>query len=261
MDGGLVAMDGAARGVMPARPVKRSLEIATALSWAYVEELPKRETMGSLGASRGSGLATYGTSIENWDRDPGYPVAMGAPHEDALTIDAAVQGLPVSMPLNAWHMAAELAPECYRALSEADAPRLVSLRLETRALVIRSARMGRTPDWTSGGFSIERTYARNGKIRVEGMDAGGRHGFCPLEVLPDPRWLVIERAEYTVWWRALSILANDLANRLSSITVREPIAQARPWLVEPARKPAILPDLSNRWITTPKGKKGRGTWA
>src|ERR1044071_3550593 len=80
---------------------KRSLNIEAALTWTYRDELPKgyrqrhdREPEGPrLPTSPLLRLLALGTAVDGWTREPGFPLAMGEPHPDALRIEAAVAGL------------------------------------------------------------------------------------------------------------------------------------------------------------------------
>lgn len=97
---------------MSRAPQKRFLDIEMALRWAYRDELPKRGRTtlpplaqegvwspyiapGGYGDTSpmfrdGSGGGPSGGFADGWSRDPGYPVALGRPHDDALAIEDAV---------------------------------------------------------------------------------------------------------------------------------------------------------------------------
>src|SRR5258708_35261276 len=98
-------------------PAKRYLDIEYALRWAYRDELPKQhapprrlgthtqervwspytfpagypEVSPSFREATGGGPS--GGYADGWSRDPGFPQALGEPHPDALTMEAAVKGL------------------------------------------------------------------------------------------------------------------------------------------------------------------------
>ena len=84
----------------------RFLDIETALTWAYQDELPKRHTGGKLGHAMTLVRAVApqvspmfrGAVPDGGDRDgewraPGFPAALGEPDAGALAIEAAVGGL------------------------------------------------------------------------------------------------------------------------------------------------------------------------
>lgn len=60
---------------------------------AYRDELPKRGAGASAGVSPMFSLIALGTVIDSGGREPGFPAALGEPHPDAVTIEAAVQAL------------------------------------------------------------------------------------------------------------------------------------------------------------------------
>src|SRR6202030_2858644 len=96
-------------------PSKRWVDIEWALRWCYCDELPKRDRAAMPPAVSSHHVwspylapAGYGDSpmfrdgigggpsggyVEGWSRDPGFPLALGGPHPDAIAIEQAVKGL------------------------------------------------------------------------------------------------------------------------------------------------------------------------
>jgi hypothetical protein len=230
---------------------RRLLDIEDALQWAYREELPKgREGEGGGVASMVSPmfrLVTFGGRVDNWSREPGFPAAMGDPHPDALTIARAVTVVQASIGADP-----ELAPD----LGFADLDEQLAIKNmlpQMTGLVMVNAKLASRPSW-GGEPTPGPACGANGKPRVLRAVTRMQEGPCgpvPLEVLeptgatrkgtypdgafsplawdPPPFSLVVERAEYAVWWAALDALARDLAGKLESIGVLPPSAPRRPW--------------------------------
>ncbi len=237
------------------------LDIEDALRWAYRDELPKS---GFLGASSGmllssmGGVSELGTHVDNstWNDEPGFPPAMGEPHEDARAIAAAVTRLERFR----GHTLAE--PGLMPDLGFAGIDEAATLRHQMSgmaSLAICHANLGSRPDAALGPPEPMKITGANGAPVVQRLGPGwirqdGRHvavdaslpvackairggerpiypegAFSPLEYLPDPADLVRERAIYLTWWLALDALARDLAGQLASIMVLPPSAPARPW--------------------------------
>jgi hypothetical protein len=98
-------------------PAKRFVDIEYALRWAYRDELPKRHALPrrlgthtqervwspytrpadypevSPSFREATGGGPSGGYADGWSRDPGFPQALGEPHPDAITMEAAVKGL------------------------------------------------------------------------------------------------------------------------------------------------------------------------
>ncbi|MGE0575435.1 MAG: hypothetical protein AB7F22_10515 [Reyranella sp.] len=221
------------------------MDIEAALQWAYRDELPKGDGGGGLGMYRAGGFVDYGVSIDKWDTEPGFPSAMGDPHPDALAIEAAVNKLQ-PMPIDAAAHRDWLAPEC-AAMIDADDRIMRNLIVDVRPYVAMHAKMGTRPEWRVE-WHISRRIGGNGSPIVLGMDTRRRYldgSHCPLEIAPDPREVLNDRAEYTCWHEALMELTDALAGRLSDRIVLPPEAPARPWVDGETRR-AILADLTAR---------------
>jgi hypothetical protein len=70
---------------------RRVEDIERALQWCFRDELPKRQVESGGGFRAVSpmfGMVSFGAPIDNWSREPGFPVAMGDPHPDAIAIEA-----------------------------------------------------------------------------------------------------------------------------------------------------------------------------
>lgn len=100
-------------------------------------------------------------------------------------------------------------------------------------LVIRCASRGEVPDAMVGERPQARPYlhAVNGSVRVDGKDANGRYGWCPISWSPSWSEIVAARDEYGVWLSAVRALAFALASepRLMRWHPLPPEAPAEPW--------------------------------
>ena len=226
---------------------RRSMDVEAVLHWAYRDELPKSSELG--GSAGGAispmfRMASLGGPVDNWSRDPGFPMIMGDPHPDALVVARAVTALR-SVEL-AWPASRELlAPEFGALLADHDVT-ITSLLIDVPAYVTMHARMGTRPDWFAGEWRCRRQVGRNGKVRVEGLgeDGGAKAGaYCPLTIEPEPREVVADRAIYVAWHAGLEALAGVLGESLEYAEVTGPVASPAPWAV-PDAQPVILPDLS-----------------
>lgn len=218
---------------------RKALDVELLLRWAYRDELPKRQGGGLVSVS--SSWEDYGERIDNWSREPGFPVALGPPHPDSIVIEHAVNRLPKVAP--DWAASRRrLLPECADLLDDDDYV-LRHMVVDPRPLVAMHARMGTRPPWEAGPMSCARVQAGNGRAKVIGR-TDSRHyadaARCPLDWTPEPRGLASDRAEYAIWHGALCALAADLM--LSSWIALPPATSASPWLV-PDPPVTILPDL------------------
>lgn len=258
-------------------PKRCLLDIEDALGWAFRDELPKgcRDRGGYTGPreplSLMARMAAHGGSVDNWSREPGFPVAMGEPHPDAREIGRRVAALrdwtPPPLP------AAWLAPDfAGLGIDEADMLRRALPSVQT--IVVTSAKLRRRPLFDPAPMPGRRILS-NGRAAVlepdyviqttvDGRDIGRdtvrpaaqiragvyRPGaYCPLVYDPDPAAVALERAEYAVWHAALVALAAQLAGGLlRSLSILPPSAPARPWAgeVDSGKPVPIRDDLRAR---------------
>lgn len=239
--------------------VRRVLDIEHALHWAYRDELPKQrddESRSRHGPRAPlSSLARYvahGTIIDTSYRDPGFPAAMGSPHDDAHRIHAAVQALrPEDISVDGYARRFGSDPVGI----DVDDIALVAVQ-GVGALIQSRARLGSRPDFLEApaieGFKgpnghravfckVKRKIETNGRIydveRDEPVaDAKRRAGFWPagsfsrISYVPGRVSLIAEWAEYAAWHAGLCVLAQHLAPLLTSICPTPPSAPARPWM-------------------------------
>lgn len=214
----------------------REVEIERLVQWAYRDELPKRG-IGNI-ANGWDSAACYFELLSKIDVDPGFPVIMGAPHPDALTIERAIQGLTDEVALD-WRTHRELLMDDLRLLAPRGNPLLDRVFSEV-ALVESCARLGRRPQWNIGTPSPQRIMGKNNKpVMVGQCEGAARYKFgshCPLQyTAPTVEQLIFRRFEYMVWRGGLERLVGILRGWL----LREymplmPIAPAVPWLDPPA---------------------------
>lgn len=241
---------------------RKRVSIESLLHWTYREELPKgyehKESFGPVDSSISPmfRLAALGTKVD-FTAEPGFPVAMGLPHPDALLIDAAVQRLP-SVGLE-WRAARpRLMHDLLHWVSDSD-PILSSMSFEPHALLVIHAKMGTRPIWDLGAPRVERiTNPANGQPVIQHIDeetgelvhgrtAGHRYGAmarCPLTLEPNPREIACARAEYLVWHQALCHVKQVLeTERLHDHDALAPTAAPEPWIIDTEPKPRILRSL------------------
>ena len=252
--------------------IQRKLDIEAALRFAYRDEIPKRGNAAStsLGSSFHlvTKVGTLGTMIDEPMSEPGFPAALGDPHPDALVIEQAVRGLgairEATLDDDSILTGLEgfsLDPATYIARAMQNVPALVAIH----------ARLGNRPSW-GGKPEVERLLGDNGKpvifrdepiwLESKWEAATGRNGrattkpvewvemhnqvptkairaglyptgsYCCLVWSPRPEMILLDRAEYAVWWAALDYLADELAGELDSIALTPVTAPQRPWLGE-----------------------------
>lgn len=249
--------------------LKRVLDVEAALSWAYVDELPKRKVAFDFGGggafpsvSPMFSMCALGGRVDNWSREPGFPAAAGPPHPDALLIEAAVERLGTA-PLSC--ETSDYGEELLGLVDDPAAFGVLALRGVVNLVRIR-ARLGDRPSlgeapapgpWKNenGSASVKRivtdwvddglggTMPKATEIASPAYRKGLYHtgAYCPLRWSPAPRETMLERAEWAAWWSALSWLAGEL-EELETIRVTSPNAPRKPWLT-PAAVVSVLPDL------------------
>lgn len=219
----------------------REVEIERLLQWAYRDELPKRG-VGDV-ATSWDGMNLYRELLTVVDDDPGFPVIMGPPHADALTIERAVQGLHAEVALD-WLSYRELLFGDVPMLAPATDPTAIMRSDHSIAprvfneveLVESCARLNRRPQWDVGLLRPRRMIGANGKPVIVGQCKDtlrytlGSH--CPLRYAePSIEKVAAHRAEYLVWRGALQRLVGTLRGWLLRAHVPlDPIAPALPWL-------------------------------
>ena len=218
-----------------------------------------------------TGGGPSGGYADGWSRDPGFPQALGEPHPDAITMEAAVKGLaawaghgfgPNPAAAGLMHGIDHMAVHHVEAGMDAVAA--------MAGIVSVNARAATRPRWSRKLPEPFPDNGPNGKPRVlieetfvEMVDRKGvyyepvsnpppgaitftkavpsppiraglyRQGaYCPLLYRPSPAGVVAERAEYAAWRMGLEILAGELEGRLSAIAVLTPAAPWRPWAGE-----------------------------
>lgn len=222
--------------------VRQRLDIEKLLRWTYREELPKGGSnwSGSSGISPMFRLADLGTRVDDWSSgEPGFPLALGPAHPDALTVDSHV--LALSDDRWDWKASRQALLGDFAALVDENDPSLSALVVGRPGLVALHARMWTRPHWDRAPM-FEPVIGRNGKPMVKFLDDDGktliegrkgRHygpmARCPLMWLPPPREIAYARIEYVAWHGALVELAEQLGSTLLEHDVLPPEAPAMPW--------------------------------
>lgn len=232
---------------------KAPIDIETLLRWAYREELPKREIGGLTGWE--SDILLLGTRVDDSYKEsgePGFPVAMGPPHPDALLIDHCVrqmEDVELDWAGSRDRIMGHLAP--YAPL---DHPALRYMRFSPQAIITMHARMGTRPVWDLGRSRLHRVIGKNGKPVVDGVTAGRRYApgaSCPLRLDPSGPEIACARAEYAVWHASLVALVAE-SRKLDDHAPQHPAAPPEPWRTGEQQKPAI-----HRRIVEPAAAAGR----
>ena len=264
-------------GTRPAALKKRLLDIEDVLRWAFREELPKRrdEDGGTYmreypSVSPMFAMCALGGRVENFSREPGFPLAMGEPHPDALLVEAAVLELQEfaghRFPAGPLGLLTNLPQDL-------DEHAAVAQAMEQLVDLVRiKARLGARPTFAASPIPaaivdsrgrprvlILRTEMRadvEGRLRphpveqpcgAEGKDRYPKGAYCQLH-WDDPKSILIERAQYAAYWAALDLLAHRLAGKLASIGVLPTAAAQRPWAgdVDAGKPRRILDNPSSR---------------
>ncbi|MGU3540015.1 hypothetical protein [Methylobacterium sp. A54F] len=254
----------------PETPNRRVLDIEDVLRWAFREELPKRrdDADGQMRAfpsiSPMFAMAALGGRVENFSREPGFPLAMGDPHPDALIVEAAV----LDLQRFAQHrFAGDLGLLTYLPPG-LDEHAVMSRAMEQIVDLVRiKVRLGSRPTFAASpipaaivdrrgrprvvvqrmenrvdGFGRIRSHPVEEPCGAEGRDRYPKGAYCPVH-WDDPNAILFERAEYATYWAALDLLAHELAGKLASIAVLPPAAAQRPWAGEmDAAKPKRILD-------------------
>lgn len=262
--------------------VKVSRSVEDLLAWAYSEELPKAPPSSSHrnwhaigeygshgGIDIGGGSAVRYTHYED-------------PHPDARRIETAVNLLPdvvIDWRRDFDLIAHELAPLVsindlvgkpissspgntakagyYDSPEDVPSPpkRDVILvnTIHTEVLIYTHAVQGTRPgQWRANDMQAVPTPAERGPLAkiigiCKGKNSYSSGSFCPLRWMPSPIKVVLARANYLTWHRALVTLAEslELTEHLATI----PTAPATPWidegpahwLIGPIKRPKLRP--------------------
>lgn len=242
-------------------PKKRTLDIEAALQWAFREEAPKmREDAGHRGPVVPAvhpmwRAGAFGSRIDNWNSvDPGFPLAMGEPHPDAVLIINAVRGCDLEK-LDLWGF---LIP--YGIGESFDQVGIMEkARRETVAVLTTCATRRCRPD-VGDQIEVEAVRSITGQITVwvretrEYEDAEGqpihvphdlptkplRKGVYPagafskIRYSPSAATVALDRAKYAAWWAALEHITELLrVVGLATINITGPAAPQTPWIDAP----------------------------
>ncbi len=242
--------------------MKKRVPIDLLLQWAYRDELMKnphllpeyalKNVYGNLPekvrikSCFGSLLkfGKYGCIIEEGHRgdSPWLPEIHGAPHMDALKLDAAVIALDI------WSINWEESKEylhCFGLMAE-DTYALVHNRPRVGSLIAVHASLRNTPD--NGAEIPKPKWVVSGKRNILVIPPKGRREYpdtahCPLVYEPRPDRVALERLHYAAWHSALSWLADELHDKLDDHIPLSPASPARPWLSEKKTEKRIIQSL------------------
>lgn len=170
--------------------------------------------------------ANLGGRVENFSKEPGFPIAMGTePHPDALAVHRAVMALQdkaLVMPDGAPALLGDLA----QYLTDGERFALASLNVQVPGLVTLHARMGNRPIWQVD-YKVVRMIGRNRRsVLRKGRGSVKLQGDVRLNVPASE--ILTARFEYTAWHNALCDLAAGLGY-LRDHAPTPPMAPAEPW--------------------------------
>jgi hypothetical protein len=253
---------------------QKKVDIEQLLTWAYVDELPKRKISSAEGIW--DGIAEYG---QRGGIDVGHSAAQryphfGLPHPDAEEIERAVAALGIisieedfdlvvgdlralvtvndfkprprilgggkTVPGGGYYEEGTMPPMI--ASLAANRPRdvLVMRSINVAALVTQHAVMGTRPKWKDGNPLPYQIPARRGPMIIgecRGRNLYTAGSYCPLRWAPSPVEIVLGRADYHLWRRGLVSLAQTL--ELKEHIALMPKASPAPWLT-PEEKMRVL---------------------
>lgn len=239
-----------------------SRDIEELLHWAYVQELPKKHISSS--EANWNRISRYGF-LGGVNTDHGaaqrYP-HHGVPHGDAIKIEEAVDALgEADWQRDFQHIAGELCAlvsvnELFPKIAKRHTvrgrvklqtpPDGRGLRCEVKerardvflmstinvsALVARHAFMATRPAWPRGIPQPHQIPGKRGPAIVgecRGKNLYTKGSYCPLRWSPSPVEIVLRRADYHVWHKALVRLSQTLT--LSEYRALPPRASPAPWL-------------------------------
>ncbi|GEM_PF-3285256 len=116
-----------------------------------------------------------------------------------------------------------------------------------KTLVTVCAAGGKRPDWRDEEPKPQRMLSANGKEMIEGKCEGRNRyslgAYCPLDWQPSPTTVILARADYAVWWEALSQLAATVG--LEKFILLPPSAPAAPWFGEVDGGGEVIPVAPN----------------
>ncbi len=228
---------------------KQTVEIEKLLQWTYVDELPKRQNDPTWAGMFSSSAWQLGARVDVSSTGDCYPVALGAPHTDALMLDHAVRSLPSIEP-DAKLMQSVLgqyAPYLKPTVTVMSNARSVLIggnraapsrdpvapgrEMSAAESVIRHARLCVRPSWDVGEVKLVRVMGANNKPAINGLTAGGRyapgaHGMVTLD--PPAHVIASARLEYALWHAALRLLASEFGSEGCKLTSRRALAPAAP---------------------------------
>lgn len=250
--------------------MKKKIDIEKLVQWAMREELPKGSPVAASSWELISRFGTLGTRVDESHGSPdGLGFVPGAPHADALIVADAIKGLGRARfgerveVLMLFGDLAAIAGDAVEAIMAAS--------FDQQSLVLSKAVQSTRPPWDFPHPTPRQIWTpyrdKCGSLRerqlVHGIDADGvpiailpkrtarERGVYDLNVSPqspinwcDPSLISIghARAEYVAWFRALTSLALDLADRLGEYAPTLPAIKPAPWITGQTPASRVLSD-------------------
>jgi hypothetical protein len=212
--------------------VQQKIDIEKLLHWAYRDQLPKGYRDGKGGASPEISpmfrYANLGGPVDNWSKEPGFPIAMGTePHPDALRVHFAAMMLDDVV--IQWPSAAEaLLGDLFQYMTDEEKFSVCKLHVQVAGLVTLHSRMGNRPIWHLD-YNIRRVIGRDRKAlirKARGRRSRNLQGEVRLDVPASE--ILTARFEYFAWHSGLCELAAKLGD-LQEHQPLKPSAPQQPW--------------------------------
>ena len=269
---------------------RRVLPIEEALRWMARDELPKLKADAPITAPPTSSMhpmwrgGIFGARIENWNREPGLPAAMGDPHPDALRLQRAIRELrPETLDLTGYRIThgllrldpkIPLAEICAQAIEHAKGWLLTCAvrgrvpdhgcgaifephkgsRGQVTLWIENQTEVGRGADgriWYTASHETTTPYY-GGEFRPEKGSQYKKGTFCKLRFTREARDVAMDRAIYAAWHAAGCRLV-EMTSGFEEVEVEERgrrILRREPILTSLALRPPMAP--ATPWIDPPK---------
>lgn len=223
------------------------MEMEKLLQWALREEMPKGHPVSASAWDTITRFALLGTRVDEGVHGGGDGLGFvpGEPHPDAVLIGDAVRRLPAEIKLTGAQCVALLGH--YAPLDPLAIRAIAGSGFNPRALVIRCAILGERMPFDVGtpraAPAVRRdrrklavAFVRDAEGILREASGNGRGNFPPGAAThivwqePSIGQVLEARAEYAVWWRALTMVHADLAGQnLRDYAALPPTSRAEPW--------------------------------
>lgn len=236
--------------------MKRAITIEKLLTWAYREELAKRDFIETLGIGNSLKMGSMlGTHVSSGPPQY-YAELVGAGiHDDALTVEQAVKdlaGIKLVVPLPS------ILLSDFPDMKTDAAVAMSGYRLQLDGLVARMAQLSEAPDWRVEPQDVPKrrvvTHPSSGaplwfikrKVRLragterwfedredDGYDHTGKRAlpgaYRKYWWDPDPRGIVDRRFDWLAWRLALDAIGESISTHLKAFLLDDAKKVSLPW--------------------------------